>query len=232
MLDGRIDSLIKDQLAQYHLFREQLAESREQRGARTAPVITVSRMTGCCARDVSQLLAARLDLQVWGPELIDLVAKDAQLGREVAALLDADTLARVDGEVEAMVARRRCRDDESTRALVRMLRILAETGGVVIHGRGGAIVLRDRADLRLRLVAGDKQRLKTVMKLRELEEREAGIMMRAGDSKRSAFVRLLFHSDVENPRHYDMVLNSERLEPEDVTELAVRLLALKGHQVD
>lgn len=232
MTGGSVETLIKKQLAQYHLFREHLAETRAEGGPRHAPVVTISRMTGCCARSVSEILAARLDLQVWKPDLIDLVAKDHQLMREVAAVLDGETLGRIDSEVEAMVKHRRCRDDKQIQNLVRVVKILAEGGGVVIHGRGGALIMGDKADLRMRLVAGEHHRLRTVMERRQVSERKAGILMRAGDSKRATFVRLALFSDIDNARYYDLILNTDRSTPEEVVDLAVCWLELKGHKVD
>jgi cytidylate kinase len=225
--DGPIDVMLQKQLEQYRLFREQLAESRELAGPRHAPVITVSRMTGCCARDLSELLAARLGLQVWSPDLIDLVAKDDRLREEVVDLLAPEVRERIAEDIEAMIARQRCRDDAPTRALVQVVRILAETGGVVIHGRGGAFILRDRADLRLRLVSTEQRRLEEVMRRRGLDAQQAGVFMRAGDSRRTAFVRLLFHADLNDPKAYDLVLNTEHLEPEGAADLAVQFLELR-----
>ncbi len=225
--DGPIDVMLQKQLEQYRLFREQLAETQALAAPRHAPVITVSRMTGCCARDLSQLLAARLDLQVWSPELLDLVAKDVRLRGEVAELLEPAVRERIELEIDAMVARQQCREDDATRALVQVVKVLAETGGVVIHGRGGAFILRDRADLRLRLVSSEGRRLREVMRRRDLDEHEAGVFMRAGDSRRTAFVRLLFHADVNDPRAYDLVINTEHLEPEAASDLALRFLDLR-----
>ena len=224
MSDRSVETVIEKQLAQYRLFREQLAESRDQPAPRPAPVITISQMTGCCVRDLSEIISARLDCQVWAPELIDLVAKDASLGREVAGILEPEVIARVDAEVADLVTRRRCRNDEKTIALVRVIRILAATGGVVIVGRGGAFALAAAADARLRLVAGEQHRLAEVMRRRSVDAREAGVHMRAGDSRRNAFVRLRFHADVDDPRRYDLVMNTERLEPESVADLALGFL--------
>jgi len=111
------------------------------------------------------------------------------------------------------------------------VKILAETGGVVIHGRGGALIMGDKADLRMRLVAGEKHRLRTVMERQQVPERRAGILMRAGDSKRATFVRLALFSDIDNARHYDLILNTDRSTPDEVVDLAVRWLELKGHRV-
>ncbi len=226
MSDRAVDDVIQKQLAQYHLFREQMAENRELAAPRRAPVITVSRMTGCCARDMSKLLATELGLQVWAPELIDLVAKDARLSREVASILEPDSIERIEADIQAMVARQQCRDDEPTLALVRVIKTLALTGGVVIHGRAGAFILGEQADLRLRLVASEANRLGEVMRRRGLDAREAGVIMRAGDSRRTAFLRLLFHADIDDPRKYDLVLNTERIDPEGAVELCLRFLAL------
>ena len=52
--------------------------------------------------------------------------------------------------------------------------------------------------------------------------------MRGGGSRRTAFLRLLFHADVDDPRKYDLVLNTERLEPEGAMDLCLRFLALRS----
>lgn len=214
-----IDDILRRQLEQYQLFQRQLAENRGRTAPRPAPVITLSHMAGCCSRDLARLLADRLGCQVWDPELIDLAARDLRLRQEVASVLEADVLERVDTEVQDMVDRRRCRDDDVTVAVVRTIRVLAETGGVILQGRGAAFVLGDQADARLRLVARTGHRLAQIMQAEGVDARQAGVLMRADDSRRSAFVRLHFHADADDSRRYDLVLNTERLDPDAAADL-------------
>jgi cytidylate kinase len=205
-----VETLISRQLHQYNrlksLLRDDAGPDRPVRG----PVITISRQAGCCARDLAQDLADRFGVQVWGRELVDTIAADRGLHRDVVERLDSGLVNQVDSWVRGILANRLFMRDDYLETLARTIKTLAETGGAVFVGRGAGFILGDQADLRLRLVAGDSHRLAVLRKRRGLDRDEARAFMTRTDTARAEFVRKYFDADVDDHRNYDLVINTER----------------------
>jgi cytidylate kinase len=227
-----LETLIARQLHQYNRLRGVLARGSDQapeagEPSPPGPVVTISRMAGCCGRDVAGPVAEHLGVQVWGRELVDRIASDVGLQREVVERLDQGLVDSVDAWVRAMLGRRLFLRDDYALALARTIKTLAETGGAVLVGRGAGFILGDRADLRLRLIAGDRHREQVLRERRGLSRDAAREEMKRTDTARRAFVREYFHADVNDPRHYDLVINTERFAPGTLVQLCLDLVAAR-----
>ncbi len=205
-----LETLISRQLHQYNRLKSVLREDAQEVPVVRGPVITISRMAGCCARDLAQDLADRFGVQVWGRELVDAIANDRGLRREVVEKLDTGLVSNVTAWVQGILENRLFMKDDYVEALAGTIKTLADTGGAVFVGRGAGFILGDHADLRLRLVAGDRHRLATLRQKRGLDRDEARAVMTRTDEARAAFIRAYFNADVDDHRHYDLVINTER----------------------
>lgn len=225
-----LETLITRQINQY----ERLQAILRERPASAPPpprrpVVTISRQAGCRTDALAGALAERLGVQVWDSELVDRIAGDGGLRREFVAHLDEGLLSSVETWVRGMLGGRLFMRDDYALALARTVKTLAETGGAVFVGRGAGYILGDRADLRLRLVAGQRHRLAA---LREAggDQRGRDALART-DAARAAFVKTYFKADVDDPCNYDLVLNAERIEPGvmvEICECQVRARRLPG----
>jgi cytidylate kinase len=215
-----VETLISRQLHQYNRLKSLLRDDTRPVRPVHGPVVTISRQVGCCARDLAQDLADRLGVQVWGRELVDAIAQDRGLRREVVAKLDSGLVNDVDAWVRGILANRLFMSDDYMEALASTVKTLAETGGAVFVGRGASFILGDRADLRLRLVASDEQRLAVLRERRGLDHDAAHALMTRTDEARVAFIRKYFGADVDDHRHYDLVINTDRLQPGVLVEVS------------
>jgi len=227
MTDRVIEKLIQRQINQWNRWDEVLSASSDPAALRPRPTITVSRQLGSGGRDLAEALAERLDLQVHGYEIVEHIARDQHLEEEVVAGLDEQVVSQIRLWITGVLNRRIFLKDEYHVALVRVVRTLAARGGVVILGRGGNFILAERADLRLRLVAGEDYRVERLARRDQLSEAEARAHIRESDSSRRQFVEKLLHADVDDPRHYDIVLNAERIRADRLTDLALEALATR-----
>ncbi len=228
-----LETLISRQLHEYNRLRGILRPDAQEHAAEASaggvpgPVVTISRMAGCCARDLAQPVAEHLGVQVWGRELVDRIAADAGLQREVVERLDQGLVDSVEAWVRAMLGRRLFLRDDYALALARTVKTLAETGGAVLVGRGAAFILGERADLRLRLVAGTRHREQMLQQTRGLSRDQARELMHRTDTARAAFVREYFQADVDDPRHYDLVINTERHDHATLVKLCLDLVSVR-----
>lgn len=116
--------------------------------------------------------------------------------------------------------------DQTERVLAE---IAAGAGGVVL-GRGGALVLRDRADaLHVRLNGSQSRRLEAATLRSGRPKDEVRREMEAADRSREAYVRHFYRCDPAEARHYHLVIDSTALPLDTVTELIV--IAARGRGI-
>lgn len=225
MPDPVIERLIQRQINQWSRIRELLAAAKDPSQLRPLPTITISRQLGAGARQLAANLAKRLDLQVYGHEIIERIAQDAHLSRDIVAQLDERVVSGIDAWVRGMLNQRMFVQDDYHYELVKTIHTLAAHGGVVILGRGANLILEDRADLRLRVVASDAVRIANLQRYEAIDADEARQRMDASDSARDGFVRKLFHRDVDDPLQYDLILVTDRIDGEGLVDIVLEALA-------
>jgi cytidylate kinase len=228
MPDRTHEILIQRHLAHWNRLRSALQSAHDPTEVKPAPVVTISRQAGCNSREVADTLGRRLDLRVFGREIVDEIARDRHLESEVVAQLDERVASSIQQWVRGLLDRRIFLADDYHLALVRVVRTLAAHGGVVLVGRGANFILAERADLRLRLVGTEDTRKRNFARAHGVGEPEALTKIRELDEGSEQFVRRLFRVEAAEPSHYDLVLNVDRLGPAAVADLAERTLRDRG----
>lgn len=216
-------------------------------------VITLSRQFGAGGAAVGRLLAARLGTEYLDREVVFEAARRAGVPAAIAAELDERTpswgtrlsmaltaaypeVIAPDAAGETAVPGDEDRLADFTREVIEEA---ADRGNVVIVGRGGAFILRERPEvLHVQLEASLEARIRYCrMQAEELEGREApddealGRRCAQVDAARGAYLRRRFGVEWRDPAHYHLVLDTGRLGLETATELialaARRLAALR-----
>ena len=101
-------------------------------------------------------------------------------------------------------------DSEYLRGLVRVLRTIAAHGGAVVVGRGAQFALDPAATLRLRVVAPKAVRVTRIAHRDRLAEEDARAQVLAMDERWREYVHHHFQADIDDPVHYDVVINTGR----------------------
>lgn len=208
-----IEELIQRQFRQWELYRKMRRDPDRDEPPPPRPVITISRELGAGARVLAHELAQRLDLQIHGISLIDQIARDKNLERRFVDQLDENTCSRIDLWVQGILNRRLFMHDEYHLALAKTVRMLSANGGVVIIGRGANVILSDTASLRIRVTAGMPTRIANVMRYEKVDAATAEGLIADSDRNRRAFMQTAFQIDPDDPRQYDLSLNTDRFEP-------------------
>ncbi len=222
------EKLILRQINHWNRLREFLNQPGSEPRPQRRPVITVSRQAGSGGRALAESLAATLDLQVHGRSLVERIARDADLETELVSRLDEHTVSQATLWVEGVLKQKIFMRTNYHVALVKAITHLAAPGGVVFLGRGAELILGDKADLRIRVVGSVKTRLENIMRWTGLSRMESRTLLQETDRRRDDFIRSLFKVDPWNPVHYDLVLNADRLETVQMTEIALDTLLQTG----
>ena len=111
----------------------------------------------------------------------------------------------------------------------RILREIADGAGGVVLGRGGALVLADRADtLHVRLDGPRARRLDSAVLRSGRSVEDVQREMEANDRSREAYVRHFYRCDPASARHYHLVIDSTVLPVPTVVDLVVTAAQAKG----
>lgn len=102
---------------------------------------------------------------------------------------------------------------------------LAARGDVVIIGRGGQMILRDRTDaVHIQLVADEPVRVERVKEWESLNDEAALKRLRSFNRSRAAFHKKFWKVDVWDPRLYDVVINTTHLSYDDAADIALQVV--------
>ena len=183
-------------------------------------VITLSREMGSRGDDVARSVAERLGLRLVGRELINRAAKEA--GAPEVALAEIDELGLL-GVKPSAAALRLYREKVTA-----VIHELAAAGDVLLIGRGGQVVLADRAEvLHVRIIAPRAMRLALVQARCQVSAEVAAARINASDAARTSFLKRHFGVRGDETHLYDLVINMAHVDAPDAVDLvclaAVRL---------
>jgi hypothetical protein len=196
------------------------------------------------------MLADRLEADFLDSRIIDEVARRLQLPKEeveaedeqpgsllarlLVALGSASTEPLIPAEAAAWTPPNAAPTFDTRKAILQITQHVIQEAGrggnVVIVGRGGAYLLRDRPGaLHLFLRAPEAVRVKAIReRLNIASEEEARKRVKQADENWTAYIKQVYGHDRIHPGHYDMVLDTGRL-GYDATVEAV-LAALKARK--
>jgi cytidylate kinase len=109
-----------------------------------------------------------------------------------------------------------------------LIKELAEGPSIVIRGRGSQFILKDYpVSLHVLVVASVEDRLKRTMESLGISGEQARIKMERSDSSRREFTRRYFRAELDDPWHYDMVVNTSNLSYIACTSLVLSALSFR-----
>ena len=197
-------------------------------------LITISRQYASGGAQVASLVAKQLGWRVIGNELIDAVAQRAGIpAEEVQAREDrppgfVERLARIasaqlpDLFLPAPPMGQPIGEGNLIRVTRSVVCEIAAQGRCVFVGRASAAVLARRLDaLHVRLVGGPEFRRRVAVEVMGVPDHDADAIVVRRDANRARYHREYYARDCDDPRHYDLVLNTERLGFEGAADLIV-----------
>jgi cytidylate kinase len=197
-------------------------------------VICISHAPGAAGEEVGWIVSKRLGFRRLDEEIVVEVARKEGLDPDVVA--DAERrrslVARLYEQlgntafVEAspglwQTPTERVPTSEVHRSLIReVIRDVAEQGDVVIVSHAASIALADRSDvLRVLVTASPETRVRRTASSGGLSDAEAAKAVKKADAARADYFRRFYRIDRELPTHYDLVLNTDALTPDETADL-------------
>lgn len=208
------------------------------------PVITIRGQYGCWATDIGELIARKLNIDYVDRRIIAEVAERLRqpshsieekemppstlLGRITEALGrtyigDSDYIG-----INLPVWEIPPDDTNYLTGLEHVIKEMAEGRAIVILGRGSQFILKDfPGAFHVMIMAPVKVRLKRVMESLKLNAEDAREEMSNFDNGSRAFTKRFFHAELNDPLHYDLVINTAYFSVDAAASIVVDALPLK-----
>ncbi len=103
---------------------------------------------------------------------------------------------------------------------------MSRLGGVILMGRGGNFILGPKRGFHMRFVAPKEKRIQNLVTYKKIDAVAAKKMIEQSDATRREYIRKLFNADIDNPLHYDLVVNAAFMDVEELVEVAMK--AIRG----
>ncbi|MGA2176898.1 MAG: cytidylate kinase-like family protein [Verrucomicrobiota bacterium] len=182
--------------------------------------VTVSRQSGCGAHVFAEALAAWLQSHlpqratpwtIFDRSLVEAVLQDHHLPSRLAAFMPEDRVSQLDDIVQDLFSLH-----PPTETLVRQtaetILHLAELGNVIILGRGANVITaRLPQVLHVRLVGSVEQRVAHMQVFDKLSKKEALKRIEREDGGRGRYLKRYFHTDIDDPLQYHLIINTDWL---------------------
>lgn len=202
---------------------QELATGVESEGpTRQRPMIAVSRAYGALGGFVAQGAAKELGFDVFDREVVDRVARTANVSERVAASVDERLQDAISNWVAELFGGGRMAHRKYMQTLARVVLTAGHHGRGVIVGRCAHLLLDPAWTLSVRVVAPRDVRIARVAAHRRVSLQEAEARVQEVDRSREAFCRRGFGRGLDEPGQYDLVLDTGRI-PVETCERIVAL---------
>ncbi len=215
------DSRLVDQRVMESIVRLRSIEELQKRERQPVitPVVTISRQLGAGGSEVAHKLAQMLGepWQVWDQQIIDGIAKRADVHRQMIEALDEHVRGEIEAVVTALLGVGGIETPGYRKHLAEILLTIERSGFAIILGRGANFVLPKALNVRLR--ATMPVRIKRVMEQMNLTREQAEKKIHESDRERENFIRQTFGRDIDEDGAYDLVIYTDKLTPDGLARI-------------
>jgi cytidylate kinase len=184
------------------------------------PVLLLSGQVGTIERAVAKRLSAELHMDLFAEEIVHAIAKEARLSDRIIRTMDERGLTYAKEILNRLEGKNGMSPEAYFRHLVRVIVAIGRHGNSIVLGHGAAYILRAPMNLHVRFIAPLHVRVGCVSEELGISAEEADRRIKILDQERRDFVRQYFDRDIDDLRHFDLVINNEFID----TDLAVRLI--------
>lgn len=209
---------VERQVRNWELSRAQRLETPPPKRAEVEDFITISRPVGTGGIEVSTLLAERLGWPLFGREILDAMAGDDRIRRQIYDSMDERDLGWFEEAFRSLTQGQYVKNDYFHTLCETMLS-LARQGHGVFLGRAADLILPQGKGLRVGFIAPMDYRIARIARLEGVDDDKAREEIERRQDERYAFVRHRFRIDPADPTRFDLVINTARFSSEQVVEM-------------
>lgn len=216
------------------LIAAQLMEMQRQHKKRTEKrpcVVTVSRGFGSMGKEVAQLLADTLEVRCCDRYILQEVARRAHMDEDLVKVLDEHVSNFDKHWWQKLLGRKDTFSQEDYyHHLVKVVLSISRTGGVIV-GRGANIILGPERAFRVRITGSLAPCSERIADREDIELADARKCVVDKNRERAAYILNLYNADIDDTSLYDLVINSDRYNSEQVVEIILVAMRNAGQSL-
>ena len=209
-----IAQFVKKQITKW----EQIYSQADRQTEASIPVITLSMEPGSGGSIVAQQIAGRLGFDLFNREIIEEIAKSAEIRETVIETLEKDRLSGVEDFIASLVKDQYIHPDLYLEHLFKVVSTIGKHGQAVIVGRGANFILPPDERFGVRVVAPLQVRIQNIVNQYGISTEDAKRRIIHRESRRRAYVRQSFNADIADPINYELTINTGKMSPESAVE--------------
>ena len=212
-----VEQFVKEQLIKWKRMHTEQARKKQAR----LPVITVSSEPGSGGTIVAQKVAKRLDFDYFHRDIVEGIAKSAEIRSTVIDTIEKQRLSGVEDFMASLIKEQYLYPGIYLRHLLKIVGTIGKHGSAVIVGRGANFILPPEERLGVRVIAPLDKRVRSVADWHNTSLEKARQRIIRRESKRRAFVRQSFNAKITDPVNYDLTINTGNMKIESAVEAVV-----------
>lgn len=194
--------------------------------------VTISRDIGAFGAVVASEIALRLQWKVYDKEIVDYIAQNSHIRRNLVDQLDEKAQGLVHESVERWLLTMQGQsysNDEYHVALIKALATLAAQGRSILLGRGGVYALQDQPGLHVRITASLPVRVRRLSERWGTSIEETKKIVLRTDAERREFIEHHFKPDRSEGCYFHLVFNTDSLSVDHVAAAVIGIIG-QGRQ--
>lgn len=227
--DPALTRSFEKQMRSWELSRSQRTTTPSQPGAQVQDFITISRAVGSGGGEVARLLAEQLGWPVFDKEILQSMAGDDTLRRQIYESMDEIDIGWFEDALRSLMEGAYVRNDYFRR-LTETILALARQGRAVFLGRAADLILPRDVGLRVRIIAPLEQRSAQFAQRLNLKSADAEKLMQQIERQRDAFIWNHFRKQATEPTRHDLIINMNSFTPGQAVSVVLQALGLRGER--
>jgi cytidylate kinase len=229
-LDG--NRIIDRQLMQKRRSEE---SGKDDGGGSEIQYIAINRQIGSEGIKAARLLAELMDWKVYDSEILNFMADNMQVKKSAIESVDEKTISWIRDwarQIRGRKSKQHVDQMSYFKQLVNVLMLIARNGRAIIVGRSAGLILPRENGLSIRVTAPFNVRCERYAREYNITVTEAGEILKRVDKDQFNFGKTFLGKDITESKHYDLVLNTEKLLINSVARLIWRAYDLRIESED
>lgn len=196
---------------QQEISKKQVPVSRLKERA-SAPVITVCPEPGSGGRLIADQLAKRLNFTIFDKNILTSMANTAAVESSSLDTIEQQRPSGIQDFITSLVDKDYVYTGDYVSFLKQEVEIIGKIGRGVIVGRGANFILPPKDRFSIRVIAPLDIRIRNVSFKNGVPLAEAKKRIKNREQRRKTFIRETFHKDIGDLLHYDLIINTARMD--------------------